>query len=277
MLKTSSSGKRGRIPAYIQVAAALRRRVETGAWQPNERISTLEELEVEFQVARVTIRQAVELLEREGLVTRQQGRGTFVNENVRDKRWLTLETSWAAVMSSIKNSGSRFIKVANPPLAPRLRKGEGQYAPSYAFLRSIQSKGDAPYAVASIFISQPIFEREREKFLKNTALPVLASMELSIERAQQDLIIGTADPEIAELLKVSLSAPTVEARWIVRDGNDVAIYVSEITYRADCIKLSLDFSRELSRSTSDPKESAASAASGRHSEQAANAMFDSCS
>lgn len=273
MLKTSGSGKRGRIPAYIQVAAALRRRIETGAWPPNERIATLEELEMEFEVARVTVRQAVELLEREGLVTRQQGRGTFVNGNVSDKRWLTLETSWAAVMSSIKNSGSKFIKVANPPLAPRLRKGEGLYAPSYAFLRSIQSKADAPYAVASIFISQPIFEREREKFLKGTALPVLASMDLDIERAHQNLIIGTADPEIAELLKVSLSAPTVEARWIVRDSHDVAIYVSEITYRADCIKLSLDFSRELSHPPSSP--AASDADGGVLREHATDAMFHS--
>ena len=34
---------------------------------------------------------AVDLLEREGLVKRQQGRGTFVNDTVNDKRWLTLQ------------------------------------------------------------------------------------------------------------------------------------------------------------------------------------------
>ena len=57
-----SSDRRGKIPAYIQVAAALRRRIETGDWQPSEKIATLEELEEEFQVARVTVRQAVDLL-----------------------------------------------------------------------------------------------------------------------------------------------------------------------------------------------------------------------
>src|SRR5262245_11421524 len=115
-----NSGRRGKIPAYIQVAAALRRRIEVGDWQPSEKISTLEELEVEFQVARVTVRQAVDLLEREGLVTRQQGRGTFVSDTVNDKRWLTLQTSWESAVDSIRDAVPKFIEVRDPPLMPRL-------------------------------------------------------------------------------------------------------------------------------------------------------------
>ncbi|MEY3622333.1 MAG: hypothetical protein RL132_1415, partial [Pseudomonadota bacterium] len=58
-----------RIPAYIQVASALRRRIEIGHWQVHEKISTLEELEAEFNLSRVTVSKAIELLEEEGLVT----------------------------------------------------------------------------------------------------------------------------------------------------------------------------------------------------------------
>lgn len=241
MQKLQSSDRRGKIPAYIQVAAALRRRIETGEWQPSEKISTLEELEEEFRVARVTVRQAVDLLEREGLVKRQQGRGTFVNDTVNDKRWMTLETSWDSVIASIKDNVPKFIKVANPPRFPRLRDDEGVLADEYAFLRSVQSKDGVPYAVANLHIATPIFEQERDKFLKYTALPVLASMDVGIAGAHQALVIGTADPEIAELLQVSLSAPTAEVRWVVLDDAGTAIYVGDITYRADCVKMSIDF------------------------------------
>ena len=81
---------RSRIPLYAQVAAVLRRSIEEGQWDLGERISTLEELEKEFNVARVTVRQAVELLEKEGLVRRQQGRGTFVTEAAAQRRRLLL-------------------------------------------------------------------------------------------------------------------------------------------------------------------------------------------
>ena len=72
-----------RIPAYIQVASALRRRIEIGHWQVHEKISTLEELEAEFNLSRVTVSKAIELLEEEGLVTRQQGRGRLSQESCR--------------------------------------------------------------------------------------------------------------------------------------------------------------------------------------------------
>ena len=241
MQKVQSSDRRGKIPAYIQVAAALRRRIETGDWQPSEKIATLEELEEEFQVARVTVRQAVELLEREGLVTRQQGRGTFVNDTVNDKRWLTLESSWESVLASIKHNVPKFIKVANPPPAPRLREGEGVLADRYVFLRSVQLKDGVPYAVVNLHLSKAVFDRKRDKFLKHTALPIVASTNLGIRHAHRTLVIGTADPETAELLQVSLSAPTAEVRWVVRDDTDTAIYVADITYRADCVKMSIDF------------------------------------
>ncbi|HSW15834.1 MAG TPA: GntR family transcriptional regulator [Ramlibacter sp.] len=257
MQKTQGSDRRGKIPAYIQVAAALRRRVENGGWKPSEQISTLEELEEEFQVARVTVRQAVDLLEREGLVKRQQGRGTFVTDFINDKRWLKLETSWDSVVASIKESVPHFIKVANPPILPRLHAGDGTPADKYVFLRSVQLKDDIPYAVASVHIAKAVFDRRREKFLKHTALPILASMNLKIQHAHQTLVIGTADPEIAELLQVSLSAPTAEVRWVVRDEADTAIYVADITYRADCIKMSIDFFESVGGSAAVPIRRAA--------------------
>lgn len=241
MKTLNSTERRGKIPAYIQVAAALRRRIETGEWKPGEQISTLEQLEVEFGVARVTVRQAIELLESESLVRRQQGRGTFVNDTVSDKRWLELEISWEMVLESIRHNVPKFIKVPNPPPVPLLRQAEGRLAEEYVFLRSVQLKDGKPYGVVNLHLSKPVFEREKARFLKHTALPIVADMGLNIAHAHQVLVIGTAAPEIAELLEVSLSAPTAEVRWVLRDDSDTAIYVADIIYRSDCVKMSTDF------------------------------------
>src|SRR5690554_4264933 len=168
MQKRHADGLTGHIPAYIQVASALRRRIETGEWLPGEKISTLEELEEEFQRARVTVRQAVGLLEKEGLLKRQQGRGTFVAEQVSDRRWLTLETSWAAMIRSIKRNVPRFIEVANPPAYPRLMAEEGKLADEYGFLRSLQLRDGLPYSVVSVHIEKQLFQQYHEEFMQHT-------------------------------------------------------------------------------------------------------------
>ncbi|WP_301117697.1 GntR family transcriptional regulator [Pusillimonas sp. (ex Stolz et al. 2005)] len=259
MQKRHADGLTGHIPAYIQVASALRRRIETGEWLPGEKISTLEELEEEFKRARVTVRQAVGLLEKEGLLTRQQGRGTFVAEHVNDKRWLTLETSWDAMIRSIKGNVPRFINVKEPPPFPRLSPEEGHLANEYGFLRSLQLRDGMPYAVVSVHIKRSVLEKYRDEFMKHTALAVLDQLRGTVvKKAHQTMTIGTADPEVAQLLGVSLSAPTAECRCIVTSDNDEVIYVGEITYRSDCIRLHMDL-----LDTTEPLEDEALAENGK--------------
>ena len=66
------------VPRYAQLADLLRQRVARGVWPLGHKLPSLDELVAEFGVARVTVRQAVDLLAREGLLSPQQGRGTFV-------------------------------------------------------------------------------------------------------------------------------------------------------------------------------------------------------
>ncbi|MBI1988415.1 MAG: GntR family transcriptional regulator [Betaproteobacteria bacterium] len=238
MSKLKATYARSRVPLYIQVASALRQRIENGQWQPGQKISTLEGLEREFEVARVTVRQAVELLQNEGLVHRQQGRGTFVADKLQDKRWLRLETTWDSLIAPIKDNVLKLIKVDHPPALPTLTAGEGKLAPEYVFLRSVQLKNGAPYAVVNLHLERGIYGRDPDAFLTHTALPVLATLRgTDIEQAHQTLVIGSADPGTASLLQVPLGTPTAECHCVVTDRKDVAIYVAEIIYRNDCVKL----------------------------------------
>lgn len=249
MRKRHVESQSGNIPAYIQVASALRRRIETGEWLPGEKISTLEELEDEFKRARVTVRQAVGLLVREGLLTSQQGRGTFVAEKVNDTRWLTLETSWDGMIRSIKDNVPYFISVDDPPAFPRLAVGEGKMAEEYGFLRSYQMRNGVPYSVVSVHLERSLFDRYREEFSKRTSLSVINEMKDElVGNADLTMTIGTAEPEIAQLLGVSLSAPTAECHFVVTSKENEAIYVAEIVYRSDCIRLHMDLLESASTS-----------------------------
>jgi GntR family transcriptional regulator len=241
MSKLKTTYARSPVPLYIQVASALRRRIETGQWRQGQQISTLEALEEEFEVARVTVRQAVELLQDEGLVRRHQGRGTFVADKLEDKHWLKLETTWESLVESIRDNVPTMIRVEHPPPQPKLTDGEGRLAGEYVVLRSVQLKNGAPYALVDLHLDRAIYEQSPRAFLTHTALPIVATMKgADIERAHQTMVIGAADPNAAALLKVPLGTPTAECHCVVTNRKGVAIYVADIVYRNDCVKLHID-------------------------------------
>ncbi|MBM3560917.1 MAG: GntR family transcriptional regulator, partial [Alphaproteobacteria bacterium] len=211
MSKLLKTYDRSRVPLYLQVASALRQRIEARQWLPGQKISTLVELEREFQVARVTVRQAVGILREEGLLNCRQGRGTFVAETAPSRHWLKLATSWDHLIQSIKDNVPKRIKVDNPPAFPDLQADEGRLAPRYVFLRSAQYKDGQPYGIVSLHLAKHVFDRAPAEFTGRTALPVLASLgDIGIRDAYQTIVIGNADPETADLLEIAIGGPTAE-------------------------------------------------------------------
>jgi GntR family transcriptional regulator len=68
------------VPRYRQIAAIIRRRIESGELQPERPIPSEAQIMEEFGVARATARHAAELLRDEGLVVKVPGLGTFVRK-----------------------------------------------------------------------------------------------------------------------------------------------------------------------------------------------------
>ncbi|MGI9303372.1 MAG: GntR family transcriptional regulator [Gammaproteobacteria bacterium] len=237
----SETYERSRAPLYEQVAATLRSRIQEGRWQPGDKISTLEELESEFQVARVTVRQAVELLQKEGLVRRQQGKGTFVTSTPPDSRWLKLATEWDTLIANIKNNVPRMLPIEGAPPEPQLKPGDGIPCENYVFLKSLQIREGKPYAFARVHVDKALFDRDPERFRTRTALSVLATQKrVKIVRASQTFVIGAAGMETAPALGLALNAPTANAHCVVVDDRGIAIYVADIVYRGDCVMFDID-------------------------------------
>jgi len=67
-----------RVPRYHRIAEALRERIRVGELASGARLDNQRQLAKSFGVTLMTLRQALELLEREHLITRRHGLGTFV-------------------------------------------------------------------------------------------------------------------------------------------------------------------------------------------------------
>lgn len=68
---------KGRMPLYAQVADLLRARLENGELQPGARLESEPRLVRQLRVSRATVSKALDVLEAEGRIRREQGRGTF--------------------------------------------------------------------------------------------------------------------------------------------------------------------------------------------------------
>lgn len=229
-----------RVPRYLQVASVLRRRIRDGLWSVGDKIATLEELEREFSVARVTVRQAIDLLQSEGLVKSFQGRGTFVTKTIENDRWLQLATDWESLIAPIRDNVPHLLP-SEPQPTLVVEEGDGTPAPAYIFIRSVQKRGTQPYAYARVHVAKHIHDRAPRLFASRVSLTVLSEMsDLAISRAHQTLAIGSADVETARILGIALNAPTAEARCVVIDDSGVVIYIGEITYPGDCVRLNIE-------------------------------------
>lgn len=70
---------------YRKVYRTLRGRILSGEYELGAQIETEPELAAQFDASMITIRQAAQMLHDEGLLDKQQGRGTFVPLSVRNR------------------------------------------------------------------------------------------------------------------------------------------------------------------------------------------------
>ena len=125
--------------------------------------------------------------------------------------------------------------------APRIGEDDGVAAPAYVAIRSVQKRDSKPYAYARVHVAKHVHARASKAFASRVALAVLSEMKgLGIARAHQTVVVGAADLDTAQHLGIPLNAPTAEARCIVADKDGVVIYVGEITYPGDYVRLNIE-------------------------------------
>jgi len=229
------------VPKYAQIADIFRQRIARGIWARGSKLPANEALADEFGVSRVTIRQAVELLARDGLLEAQQGRGTFITGSLQNDRWLRVETTLADLAEVYRDTSPEIINIAESLTEAPLTAADGTAAARYVFMRRVHSRDGQPYCVISIYLDEKIFRRSPAKFRKQTVIPILNDLkDPAIASARQTLTIGTADLEVARLLRVPLNSPVAEVRRVFTSADGTVIYLGEVTYRGDFVRIEMD-------------------------------------
>ncbi len=228
-------------PLYSRIAMLLRQRILGGQWAPQTQISTIEGLMAEFGASRVTIRLALDMLERDGLIERFRGRGTFVTDRGDGLYRIRLGTSWRSLIEALEGTKPRLLETVDDVLPPGDEGLDCRLAESYSRLKRVHVRDNVAFAVMHIYLDRRWYERAAGRFNHELVIPVLQSLAgLKIGHAHQSLSIGCAEPDVAAHLGVPIGVPVGMLRRVICDEDGVAVYVGDFTYRGDMIRMEVD-------------------------------------
>lgn len=232
---------RSAVPRYIQLATLFRHRIEQGAWRTGQQIPTVDELSAECGVARATIRQALDQIEKEGLIERFRAKGTFVREAPQERLWCEVETDWSGLLRSREGAEIEILSDAPLPEGAPIPDGIGRPAPRYRHLRRRHWRGGQPFLLADVYLDERLRPKVTEADLRSkTALKLVAGIPgMRIGDARQTLTIGTADVEAAAALNLPLNAPVAYVHRAAVDARGVRVLVADGIYRGDVVRLDI--------------------------------------
>jgi GntR family transcriptional regulator len=234
---------RSAVARYIQLATLFRRRIEQGTWRLDQRIPTVDELATECGVARATIRQALDMLEHDGLIERFRAKGTFVRDAPAGRRlWCDVETDWSGLLRSREGAEIEILGDTPGLDAAALPAVEiGRPAPSYRHVRRRHWRDQQPFLLADVFLNERLSPKVTAEALRSrTALKLVAGIPgIRIADARQTLTIGTADVETAAALQLPLNAPVAFVRRAAVDARGVLLLVADGVYRGDVVRIDI--------------------------------------
>lgn len=232
---------RSPVARYIQLATLFRNRIATGEWAVGDRIPNVDELARAFSVARGTMREALGLLEKEGLLERLRAKGTFVRKSPVEPRPHNLALDWKSLASAHEDARIEMLGHKVVKSLPDFIRDEGMPAPKYRMMRRLFVRDERPYLVASAYIDDALYRRYADRLRKLPVLPILRRVAAGrVHRAWQTLSIGTADLEVAELLKMPLNAPTARVDRVALDRRGMIVYSGHGIYRGDAIRMEVE-------------------------------------
>ncbi|MET0652257.1 MAG: GntR family transcriptional regulator [Hyphomicrobiaceae bacterium] len=195
-------------PLYLQLRDALAERVAAGEWKPGTAIPNEGDLAREFGVSAGTMRKALDLLEDEHLVTRRQGRGTFVNDQNSEE----LAVRFCNVR---KPDGRRIVgRFRNVSLteatASEMECARLQITPQDRVFRAerIRLDQERPFMVEALSIPAALFP---DFAVSVGALPHVTELAqrygILLGKAEERVSVETASGEIAKTLGIAVGVP----------------------------------------------------------------------
>jgi GntR family transcriptional regulator len=241
-LAAATDLNRSPVARYIQLATLFRSRIASGEWPVNTRIPNVDDLAADFDVARGTMREALGLLEAEGLLERLRAKGTFVRKMPPGGYAHKLAIDWQSLISAHEGAKIDVLEHRVVTELPSFDRTKGVPAPKYQMMRRLHLRDDRPYLVGRFYLEYELFKKGPPlAFRRLPTLPILHKIASNrIARAWQTLTIGMADVEIAGLLRIPLNAPVAKVDRVAVDRDNVILYAGHGVYRGDAISMDIE-------------------------------------
>lgn len=232
---------RSAVPRYLQLMSVFRHRIAQGAWKVGEQIPTVTELAEEWGVSTATIRQALDGLEKEGLIERFRAKGTFVRATPQTRVWCTVETDWDGLLRLRAGEEIELLSDESGQEESRLPGSMGKTAPLYRHLRRRYWRQGEPFLIADLWLDERLSPQISPLDLRSkTAMKLLSDIRgVRIVDARQVLTVRSADVETAAALNLPLNAPVVHVQRMAVDARGVLLMVADGFYRGDVVRLEI--------------------------------------
>jgi GntR family transcriptional regulator len=244
-IKTDSA-----VPKYQQLLELLRSRVRRGELAPGDRLPSEAGLGEIYGVSRITVRQALAELEREGLLDRVPGKGTFVRRPEGRVERLTRLSGFGENVDAFGFKAGYHTHQAGEGQVPadvadRLR-GPGRRA--YVVERSLLANG-RPVGFHVSYLPLWLVERcgpelfSREALDESSLYGTIERCGVSLYRAEEVVEPGLTDTREAERLRMEEGELVLRVRRTVYDVEERPIEFVLISYRSDSYTFRLDLYR----------------------------------
>ncbi len=203
-------------PLYLQVKDMLVQRIVAGAWKPGAAIPNEIELSRELGISVGTVRKALDEMEGERLISRRQGRGTFVIDQTSDEcaiRFSNLRDPDGIRIAGEIKSCETVAATANETESRllHLRGGEPVFR-----MHRVRTLNARPFMVEDLTVPQSRFPGLAQESDIPSSIVVLAHrFGVLLARAEEKIGVTSAKGELALTLEVPEGTPLLKLDTVV--------------------------------------------------------------
>lgn len=234
-------------PKHHQLYLVLVQQIRDGVYSAEDPIPSEIELGRQFGVSRVTVRKALDRLEREKLITRQRGRGTFVRQ---DSPGVHVAASLSGSIENLIAMGLqtevRVLSLDYVPAPAGVARAMG-LAPGEIVQRAVRVRAHdgVPFSHLTTHVPEDIGRSfDREALASQPLLMLLVQAGVEVKSAEQTITAKLATPEISRLLDTQPGAPLLSITRLVRDAQGRAVEHIHGLYRPDTYEHQMSFDHD---------------------------------
>jgi GntR family transcriptional regulator len=235
------------VPRYYQVYTVLAQCVREGEWSGDAPMPTEQDFSASFGVSRVTIRKALNMLQEEGLVLRQQGRGTYaLAPPARRQSRANMSGLLENVADFEQHTKVRVLSFARVSLADEpARLLECQVGTQALKIVRVRSDSQSPFSYTTTYVPEPQASLLDEATLGNrTVSSALGQAGVTTVSAEQRLSATAAGVEVARHLRIDVGAPLITLTRVMRDESGRPVEAIQALYRPDKYEYRVNLSRD---------------------------------